>query len=307
MPDIQWLAAVFEEHRDHLRAVAYRLLGSATDADDAVQDTWLRLTGADTSEVDNLGGWLTTVVARVSLNMLRSRRREQPVGDTWPSAEELASRSGAPPSPAGSAMTASDPEDEAVLADSVGLALLVVLDTLAPAERLAFVLHDMFAMPFTEVADVLGRTPEATRQLASRARRRVRGASSPDHAADFARQREVATAFLAAARGGDMSALIALLDPDVTLHADAGASPAGRAVDRQGVRLVASGAAAASSRAAHSQLALVDGTVGLVFAPACRLQIVIKLTVSAARKVTAMDVIADPDRLRGLRLAVLPD
>ncbi len=307
MPDIQWLAAVFEEHRDHLRAVAYRLLGSATDADDAVQDTWLRLTGADTSEVDNLGGWLTTVVARVSLNMLRSRRREQPVGDTWPSAEELASRSGAPPSPAGSAMTASDPEDEAVLADSVGLALLVVLDTLAPAERLAFVLHDMFAMPFTEVADVLGRTPEATRQLASRARRRVRGASSPDHAADFARQREVATAFLAAARGGDMSALIALLDPDVTLHADAGASPAGRAVDRQGVRLVASGAAAASSRAAHSQLALVDGTVGLVFAPAGRLQIVIKLTVSAARKVTAMDVIADPDRLRGLRLAVLPD
>jgi RNA polymerase sigma-70 factor, ECF subfamily len=162
-------------------------------------------------------------------------------------------------------------------------------------------------MPFTEVADVLGRTPEATRQLASRARRRVRGASSPDHAADFARQREVATAFLAAARGGDMSALIALLDPDVTLHADAGASPAGRAVDRQGVRLVASGAAAASSRAAHSRLALVDGTVGLVFAPVGRLQIVIKLTVSADRKVTAMDVIADPDRLRGLRLAVLPD
>jgi RNA polymerase sigma-70 factor (ECF subfamily) len=309
MPDVHWLAAVFEEHRDHLRAVAYRLLGSATDADDAVQDTWLRLTGADTSEVDNLGGWLTTVVARVSLNMLRSRRREQPVGDTWLSAEELASRSGAPPSRAGTgdAMTASDPADEAVLADSVGLALLVVLDTLAPAERLAFVLHDMFAMPFTEVADVLGRTPEAARQLASRARRRVRGASSPDHAADFARQREVATAFLAAARGGDMSALIALLDPDVTLHADAGASPAGRAVDRQGVRLVASGAAAASSRAAHSQLALVDGTVGLVFAPAGRLQVVIKLTVSADRKVTAMDVIADPDRLRGLRLAVLPD
>jgi RNA polymerase sigma-70 factor (ECF subfamily) len=280
-----------------------------TDADDAVQDTWLRLTGSDTSDVDNLGGWLTTVVARVSLNMLRSRRREQPVGDSWPSTAELASRSGAPASPAGTAgpMTASDPEDEAVLADSVGLALLVVLDTLTPAERLAFVLHDMFAMPFTEVADVLGRTPEATRQLASRARRRVRGGPSPDHAADFARQREVATAFLAAARGGDISALIALLDPDVTLHADAGASPSGRAVDRQGVRPVSSGAAAASSRAVHSQLALVDGAVGLVFAPAGRLQIVIKLSVSADRTITAMDVIADPDRLRGLRLSVLPD
>ncbi len=308
MADIQWLAAAFEENRDHLRAVAYRLLGSVTDADDAVQDTWLRLTGTDTSEVDNLGGWLTTVVARVSLNILRSRRREQPVGDSWPSAEELAARSGAPVGLAATsgAMPASDPEDEAVLADSVGLALLVVLDTLTPAERLAFVLHDMFAMPFTEVADALGRTPEATRQLASRARRRVHGASSPDHAADVARQREVATAFLAAARGGDMSALIALLDPDVTLHADAGASPSGRALDRQGMRLVASGAAAASSRAAHSQLALIDGTVGLVFAPAGRLQIVIKLTVGAERKITAMDIIADQDRLRGLHLALLP-
>jgi RNA polymerase sigma factor (sigma-70 family) len=307
MADSEWLAAAFEENRDHLRAVAYRLLGSVTDADDAVQDTWLRLTGTDTSDVDNLGGWLTTVVARVSLNMLRSRRREQPVGDSWPNAEELASRPGAPASPAGTGGPASGPEDEAVLADSVGLALLVVLDTLTPAERLAFVLHDMFAMPFTEVAGVLGRTPEATRQLASRARRRVRGASSPDRAADFARQREVATAFLAAARGGDISALIALLDPDVTLHADASASPSGRALDRQGVRLVASGAVAASSRAAHSQLALVDGTVGLVFAPAGRLRVVLKLAVSAERKITAMDVIADPDRLRGLRLAILPD
>ena len=309
MADSEWLAAAFEENRDHLRAVAYRLLGSVTDADDAVQDTWLRLTGTDTTDVDNLGGWLTTVVARVSLNMLRSRQREQPVGDSWPDAEELASRPGAPASPAGTGgpMPASDPEDEAVLADSVGLALLVVLNTLTPAERLAFVLHDMFAMPFTEVAGVLGRSPEATRQLASRARRRVRGASSPDRAADFARQREVATAFLAAARGGDISALIALLDPDVTLHADASASPAGRALDRQGVRLVASGAVAASSRAAHSQLALVDGTVGLVFAPAGRLQVVLKLAVSAERKITAMDVIADPDRLRGLRLAILPD
>jgi RNA polymerase sigma-70 factor (ECF subfamily) len=204
-------------------------------------------------------------------------------------------------------MPAGDPEDEAVLADSVGLALLVVLDTLAPAERLAFVLHDMFAMPFNQVADILGRTPEATRQLASRARRRVRGAASPDRAAGFARQREVATAFLAAARGGDLTALIELLDPEVTLRADAGASPSGRAVERHGVHLVASGAVAASLRAAHSQLALVDGAVGVVFAPAGRLEVVVKLTVSDARKITVMDVIADPERLRGLRLAVLPD
>jgi len=309
MADSEWLAAAFEEHRDHLRAVAYRLLGSVTDADDAVQDTWLRLTGTDTSAVDNLGGWLTTVVARVSLNMLRSRRHEQPVGDSWPGIGELAASTGSPAGPPGTstAMPAGDPEAEAVLADSVGLALLVVLDTLTPAERLAFVLHDMFAMPFTEVADVLGRTPEATRQLASRARRRVRGASSPDHAADFARQREVATAFLAAARGGDLSALIALLDPEVTLRADAGASPSGRAVQRQGVQMVARGAAAASSRAEHSQLAFVDGKVGIVFAPAGRLQVVVKLTVSADRKITAMDVIADPDRLRGLQLANLPE
>ncbi len=309
MADSEWLAVAFEEHRDHLRAVAYRLLGSVTDADDAVQDTWLRLTGTDTSAVDNLGGWLTTVVARVSLNMLRSRRHEQPVGDSWPGTWELAASTGSPVGPPGTstAMPAADPEAEAVLADSVGLALLVVLDTLTPAERLAFVLHDMFAMPFTEVADVLGRTPEATRQLASRARRRVRGASSPDHTADFARQREVATAFLAAARGGDLSALIALLDPEVTLRADAGASPSGRALQRQGVQMVAHGAAAASSRAEHSQLALVDGTVGIVFAPAGRLQVVVKLTVSADRKITAMDVIADPDRLRGLKLAILPD
>jgi RNA polymerase sigma-70 factor, ECF subfamily len=310
MADNEWLAAVFEEHRDHLRGVAYRLLGSVTDADDAVQDTWLRLTGADTSEVDNLGGWLTTVIARVSLNMLRSRRREQPVGDSWPGTEELAVLSGTPAGPTrtGASMLAGDPEDEAVLADSVGLALLVVLETLTPAERLAFVLHDIFAMPFTEVAAVLDRTPEATRQLASRARRRVRGGSNVDRAAaDFARQREVASAFLAAARGGDLSALVALLDPDVTLRADAGASPSGRPLERQGVKLVAAGAVASASRAEHSQLALVDGTVGIVFAPGGHLQIVVKLTVSPERMITVMEVIADPDRLRGLQLAVLPE
>jgi len=305
MADSDGLAAAFEEHRDHLRAVAYRLLGSTTDADDAVQDTWLRLTGADTSDVDNLGGWLTTVVARVSLNMLRSRRRrhEEPVGDSWPSAAEVAARDGA-----GSTRTAgraADPEAEAVLADSVDLALLVVLDTLTPAERLAFVLHDMFAMPFTEVAGVLGRSTDATRQLASRARRRVRGAPSPDRAADLGRQREVTTAFLAASRGGDFSALVALLDSDVTLTADAAATPSGRPMRLQGAELVSRGAVAASVRAADSQLALVNGEVGVVFAPAGHLQIVLAFTVSPARKITAIDVIADPGRLRRLRLAVL--
>jgi RNA polymerase sigma factor (sigma-70 family) len=307
MADSDGLAAAFEEHRDHLRAVAYRLLGSMTDADDAVQDTWLRLTGADTSEVGNLGGWLTTVVARVSLNMLRSRRRrhEEPVGDSWPGAAEAAARDGS--GGARTAGRAADPEDEAVLADSVGLALLVVLDTLTPAERLAFVLHDMFAMPFTEVAGVLGRSTEATRQLASRARRRIRGAPSPDRVADVARQREVTTAFLAAARGGDFSALVALLDSDVTLTADAGASPSGRPMRLQGAELVSRGAVASSVRAADSQLALVNGDVGVVFAPAGRLRIVLAFTVSPARRITAIDVIADPDRLRRLRLAVLPD
>ncbi len=250
-PDSDWLAGAFEEHREHLRAVAYRLLGSMSDADDAVQDTWLRLTSADASEVENLGGWLTTVVARVSL--------------------------------------------------------LVVLDALTPAERLAFVLHDMFAMPFTEVADVLGRTPEATRQLASRARRRVRGAPSPDQAADVARQREVAAAFLAASRGGDLSALVALLDSDVTLSADAAAVPSGRAAVLHGAEMVATGAIAAAARAEESRLALVDGAVGIVYAPGGHLRIVLALTVGETGQITAIDVIADPDRLRRLHLAVLPD
>jgi RNA polymerase sigma factor (sigma-70 family) len=310
MADSDWLAAAFEEHRDHLRAVAYRVLGSMTDADDAVQDTWLRLTSADASDVQNLGGWLTTVVARTSLNMLRSRRyrHEEPVGDSWPGAAELAARTGTAAGPGGTgpAGRAGDPEDEAVLADSVGLALLVVLDTLTPAERLAFVLHDTFAMPFTEVAAVLGRSTEATRQLASRARRRVRGTPNPDRAADLARQREVASAFLAASRGGDLAALVALLDSDVTLTADAAAVPAGRPVLLRGAEVVSRGALAAAGRAGHSRLALVDGSVGIIFAPAGRLQVVLALTVSAARRITAIDVMADPGRLRRLRLAVLP-
>jgi RNA polymerase sigma factor (sigma-70 family) len=311
MADSDWLADAFEEYREHLRAVAYRLLGSMSDADDAVQDTWLRLSGVDASEVENLGGWLTTVVARVSLNMLRSRRRhpEQPVGDSWPAPVEAAAQAGAVPGSRGAttAGPATDPADEAVLADSVGLALLVVLDTLTPAERLAFVLHDLFAMPFTEVAGVLGRSPDAARQLASRARRRVRGAPSPDRAADLARQREVAAAFLAAARGGDLSALVALLDSSVTLTADAAVAPSGRPTVLHGTEMVATGAVAAAARAGDSRLALVDGAVGIVFAPAGRLQVVLALTVSEARRITAIDVIADPGRLRQLRLSLLPD
>src|SRR6516164_7821040 len=300
MADGDGLTALFEENRDHLRAVAYRLLGSKADADDAVQETWLRLTGADTSEVENLGGWLTTVVARVSLNMLRSRRRhpEDPVGASWPA--PLEARAG----PAAGSL--GDPEDEAVLADSVGLALLVVLDTLTPAERLAFVLRDLFAMPFDEVGAVLGRSTDATRQLASRARRRVRGAPAPDHAAGLARQREVATAFLAAARGGDFTALVALLDSDVTLTGDGAAAPSGHPVTLHGVDAVARGAVLAAGRAADSRLALVDGAVGIVFAPAGHLRVVLALTVSEARRITAIDVIADPGRLERLSLSLLP-
>ncbi|MGH3190412.1 MAG: sigma-70 family RNA polymerase sigma factor [Streptosporangiaceae bacterium] len=299
-----WLTAAFEGHRPHLRAVAYRLLGSMADADDAVQDAWLRMTGADTSQVENLGGWLTTIVARVSLNMLRSRRSraEEPVGDSWPRAAETAraSRSGA-------LGLAGDPEEEAVLADSVGLALLVVLDTLTPAERLAFVLHDMFAMPFTEVADVLGRSADATRQLASRARRRVRGTPSPDRAADLGRQREVATAFLAASRDGDFSALVALLDAEVTLTADGAAAPSGRPVVLHGAQQVARGAVAASALAGKAQLVLVEGSVGIIAVRAGRPQVVLRMTVNAARRVTRIEITADPARLRRLRLALLPD
>jgi RNA polymerase sigma factor (sigma-70 family) len=311
MTDEEWLAHAFEEHRDHMRAVAYRLLGSLTDADDAVQDTWLRLAGVAAGDVENLGGWLTTVVARISLNMLRARRyrQEEPVGDSWPRVAEAAARAGSEAGATGGAAASQggDPEDEAVLADSVGLALLVVLDALSPAERLAFVLHDLFAMPFTEVAAVLGRSTEATRQLASRARRRVRGAPSPDRAADLARQREVAAAFLAASRGRDLAALVALLDSDVTLTADTFAAPSGRPVQLRGADAVAKGAFASGGRAAHSRLALIGDAVGIVFAPAGRLQVVLDLTVSKAGRITAIDVIADPGRLRQLRLAVLPD
>jgi RNA polymerase sigma factor (sigma-70 family) len=318
MADTELLAAAFEEHRPHLRAVAYRLLGSTTDADDAVQDAWLRLSSADAIAVGNLGGWLTTVVARISLNMLRARRhrREEPVGDSWPGAAERAGSPGAAAQArgvggaagiAGAAGAAgADPEFEALLADSVGLALLVVLDTLTPAERLAFVLHDLFAMPFAEVATVLDRSAEATRQLASRARRRVRVTPSPAVAADLARQRAVAEAFLTASRGGDFTALMAVLDSDVVLTADASSAPSGRPVTLRGAAAVARGAALAAGRAGISQLVLVDGAVGIMFAPAGQLEVVLAMTISE-NQVSAIDVIADPHRLRQLDLALLPD
>ena len=290
-----WLAERFESHRARLRAVAYRMLGSLTEADDAVQEAWLRVSRSGTSGVNNLGSWLTTVVARVCLDMLRSRtsRREEPLGVHMPD-------------PVVSRANGTDPEQQALLADSVGLALLVVLDTLAPAERLAFVLHDLFAMPFDEVGAVLGRSTDATRQLASRARRRVRGAPAPDHAAGLARQREVATAFLAAARGGAFTALVALLDSDVTLTGDGAAAPSGHPVTLHGVDAVARGAVLAAGRAADSRLALVDGAVGIVFAPAGHLRVVLALTVNEGRRITAIDVIADPDRLERLSLSLLP-
>jgi RNA polymerase sigma factor (sigma-70 family) len=298
-----WLAERFEANRGHLRAVAYRMLGSLTEADDAVQEAWLRLSRADTSDVHNLSGWLTTVVARVCLNMLRTRRtrREEPIGVNGQlTVPEV-------PGPTASHAASADPEQEALLADSVGLALLVVLDALTPAERLAFVLHDLFAMPFDEIAPILERSPAAARQLASRARRRVRG-HDPDAVpgADRHRQREVVDAFLAAARHGDFEALLAVLDPEVVLRADASAAATGRPAEIRGAATVAKGALVFSERSRFAQPALVNGTVGVVVAPRGRLFLVIDLTVADDR-ITEIDVIADPERLRQLDLAVLDD
>ena len=314
MTQHDWLAAEFEEHRDHLRAVAYRLLGSASDAEDAVQDTWLRLTGADTSGVENLGGWLTTVVARVSLNMLRSRRhrQEDPVGDTWTGAAEQAARAAADgPGAAAPASLPADPEDEAVLADSVGLALLVVLDTLSPAERLAFVLHDMFDLPFEDIAGLAGRTPAAVRQLASRARRRVRGAGVPDPDPDLARQREVVDAFFAAARGGDFDALVAVLDPRVVLRADTGAALPEAALLIHGAEAVArqalTGLARVISRPGlHLHPALVNGAAGVIVTMRGRPVTVVGFTVAGGR-IVEIDAIADAERVRRITAAALGD
>jgi RNA polymerase sigma factor (sigma-70 family) len=282
----------FEEHRTHLRAVAYRMLGSVSEADDAVQEAWLRFNRADTGDVESLGAWLTTVVARVCLNVLRSReqRREEPLEAHIPD-------------PIVSHDDGSDPEGEALLADSVGLALLVVLDTLTPAERFAFVLHDMFTVPFDEIGPMIERSPAATRQLASRARRRVKGvASVPD--ADLTRQRRVVQAFQAASRGGDFDALVALLDPDVVFRADRAVGPTPAPIVLRGAHAVAKGASAAAERVRFTQPALINGAVGLVMAPRGRLFLVLVFTITD-NKITGIDVIAEPDRLRQLDLAVL--
>jgi RNA polymerase sigma-70 factor (ECF subfamily) len=294
MDERAWLTERFEQDRSRLRAVAYRMLGSLSEADDAVQETWLRLSRADTGSVQNLTAWLTTVVARVCLNMLRTResRRE----------ESLDVRV---PDPITSRADGGDPEQEALLADSVGLALLVVLDMLTPAERLAFVLHDMFAVPFDEIAPLIARSPTAARQLASRARRRVKGGSAVADA-DLACQRRVVDAFLAASRGGDFDALLALLDPDVVLRADPAAGPTPAPIVLRGVRNVAKGALLASERVRSTQPALVNGSVGLVMAPRGRLFLVLEFTITDGR-ITEVDVIADPDRLRHVELAVLDD
>jgi RNA polymerase sigma factor (sigma-70 family) len=289
------LAERFEEHRSHLRAVAYRMLGSLSEADDAVQETWLRLSRSDTGNVDNLGGWLTTVVARVCLDVLRSRRsrREEPLGP-----ERL-------PEPIVSAQDGVDPEQQALLAEGVGLALLVVLDTLAPAERLAFVLHDLFAVPFDEIAPIVGRSPTATRQLASRARRRVQGAGAvPD--ADLASQQAVVEAFLAAARGGDFDALLSVLDPDVVLRADQGRVPGRRWVVLRGARAVAEQAFSFAWRAPLTRPALVNGAAGAVGGTADRPFAVMGFTVRGGR-IVEIDILADPERLRQLDLAALED
>jgi RNA polymerase sigma-70 factor (ECF subfamily) len=291
MNERDWLTERFEEHRGHLRAVAYKMLGSLSEADDAVQESWLRLSRADTSEVENLRAWLTTVVARVSLNVLRSRRtrREEPLDVHVP--DPVVSRD-----------DGTQPEHEALLADSVGLALLVVLDTLAPAERLAFVLHDMFGVPFDEIGGMVDRSPAAARQLASRARRRVQGAAPvPD--ADLAAQRRVVDAFFAAARDGDFDALVAVLHPDVVSRGDGG--PGASAVVR-GARQVAARALTFARLAPFVRPALVNGAAGAVVAPRGEPFSVLGFTVAGGR-IVEIDAITDPERLRALDLAVLDD
>jgi RNA polymerase sigma factor (sigma-70 family) len=288
----EWLAQQFEDHRPHLRAVAYRILGSLSEADDAVQDAWLRLSRANTSEVENLRGWLTTIVARVALNTLRSRRtrREEPFDIRVPD-------------PIIDAADETDPEHEALLADSIGLALQVVLETLTPAERLAFVLHDMFAVPFEEIASLVERTPEATRQLASRARRRVRGAAPvPD--ADLTAQWQVVEAFVAAARNGDFDALVAVLDPDVVLRADGGLSGPSQRV--QGAEAVAGQAVLWSRVDLTTRRALINGAAGMVAFLEGRPFSIAAATVRNG-KIVEIDFLTDPDRLRRLDLTMLRD
>ncbi len=297
MNEDQRLAERFEANRTHLQALAYRMLGSLHEADDAVQEAWLRLNRSDVSAVDNLRGWLTTVVARVCLDMLRSRksRREEPLALDGP--ERMARHA-----------EALDPEQQAIRADSVGVALLVVLDKLSPSERVAFVLHDIFGLPFNEIAPVVGRSPTAARQLASRARRRVRGSAVPD--ADRSRQREIVEAFLAAARGGDFAALLAVLDPEIVLRADAVAvqwSVAGRAGDAPPLERQVRGATAVaqrlSGRLRAARPALVSGAPGLAWAPGGRPQAAMRFTIVRG-KIAAIELIADPARIDELDLVI---
>ncbi|MDX2168128.1 MAG: sigma-70 family RNA polymerase sigma factor [Deltaproteobacteria bacterium] len=298
MDEQGWLTERFEAHRARLCGVAYRLLGSLSEAEDAVQEAWLRLQRADAAGVENLGGWLTTVVSRVCLDMLRARRarREEPL-DGPGSPPQLVRGDGA------------DPEGEAVLADSVGVALLVVLDTLSPAERLAFVLHDLFAVPFDEVAAIMQRSPDAAKQLASRARRRVRGSPARSDAG-WARRREVVEAFLRAARAGDLQGLLAVLDPDAVIHIDAAArldappSEVGQPREVRGASIWARYIVAAGPRLPLGQLAVIDGAVGLIHAPRGKLARAMTFTFAGA-SVTRVEVIADPARLRALAVAVL--
>ncbi len=283
------LAQQFEAHRAHLRAVAYRMLGSPSEADDAVQEAWLRLSRSDTGEIANLGGWLTTVVARVCLDLLRSResRREEPLDAHAP--DPITGRE-----------DSSDPEQEALLADSVGLALLVVLDTLTPAERLAFVLHDLFDMPFDEIAPIVGRSPTAARQLASRARRRVRGQSAAmDSDVDLTRQRNVVNAFLAASRAGDFEALLAMLDPEVVLRADDAGVALGAWSGVRGAQDVARRFAGVRG----ARPALMNGAVGAVWAPGGQPRVAFVFTITHD-KIMAIDFIADPERLRQLDIVL---
>jgi RNA polymerase sigma-70 factor (ECF subfamily) len=296
MDEHDWLAERFEDHRTHLQAVAYRMLGSLSEADDALQDAWLRVSRAGTSGVDNLGAWLTTVVARVCLNMLRARRSRR---------EEPLDQGVRMPDPVVSPADGVDPEQRALLAEGVGLALLVVLDTLAPAERLAFVLHDMFGVPFDEIAPIVGRSPTAARQLASRARRRVQGAAPvPDP--DLARQRVVVDAFFAAARDGDFDALVAVLHPDVVLRSDGGLARPGASVVVRGAASVAARALTFARLSAFVRPAVVNGVAGVVVAPLGRPFSVIAFTVRDG-KIVEIDALADPERLGHLDLAVLDD
>jgi RNA polymerase sigma-70 factor (ECF subfamily) len=291
MDETRWLSDRFEAHRPHLKGVAYRMLGSSSEAEDAVQEAWINVSRAGAGGVDNIGGWLTTVVARVCLDMLRSRkaRREDLTAEPAPEA--------APVGPA-----AIDPEEEALLADSVGLALLVVLEALAPPERIAFVLHDLFSVPFEDIAGIVGRSPDAARQLASRARRRVQGAAAvPDD--ELGRQREVVAAFLAAMRGGDFEGIVAVLDPDVVARADV---PGGPPREIRGARTWARGAVVFQQYARSVVPMLIDGAAGIVFAPGGRLTRALRLQF-AGGKIAAVEVIADPERLAQLELAVLPD